>query len=130
MGAVCHYHYVTVTYLGNARRCRWCGGRFVASAGPGRPQVYCRPSHRQRAYEARRLAAEHRLSEDDVLVSRHSFEQVRDVLYRIESALQDVDADLASGANPDEYRRALWHLYEAAADARVLAFEPKAIGET
>jgi hypothetical protein len=49
-------------------------------------------------------------------------------LYRIEAALQDVDADLAAGANPDEYRKALWHLYEAAADVRGVSFEPRAIG--
>lgn len=100
----------------------------MAPPGPGRPQVYCRPSHRQRAYEARRVAVEHRLSPEDVLIARSSFEAIRDLLYRIESALQDVDADLGSGADPDEYRRALWHLYEAAADARSFAFEPRAVG--
>jgi hypothetical protein len=60
-------------------------------------------------------------------MSRSSFESLRDLIYRIEAALQDVDADLASGAEPEEYRRALWHLYEAAADARSLTFEPKAV---
>lgn len=62
-----------------------------------------------------------------MLISRTSFEHIRDLIYRIESALQDVDADLAAGAEPEEYRRALWHLYEAAAEARSLAFEPKAV---
>ena len=100
----------------------------MAARGPGRPQVYCRPSHRQRAYEARLVADEHRLSPDDVLIARSSFEAVRDLLYRVEAALQDVDADLAAGAEPDEYRKALWHLYEAAADARAFAFEPRAVG--
>jgi hypothetical protein len=91
--------------------------------------VYCRPSHRQRAYEARLVAVEHRLSPEDVSrLSRSSFEAMRDLLYRIEAALQDVDADLAAGAEPDEYRKALWHLYEAAADARAFAFEPRAVG--
>jgi hypothetical protein len=74
------------------------------------------------------VAIEHRLSPGDVLIARSSFEAIRDLLYRIESALQDVDADLGSGANPDEYRRALWHLYEAAADARSFTFEPRAVG--
>lgn len=90
--------------------------------------MYCRPSHRQRAYEARRIADEHKLSEDDVLVGRVSFEAVRDLLYRIEAALQDVDGDLRQGADPDEYRKALWHLYEAAAEVRTFTFEPKAVG--
>jgi hypothetical protein len=62
------------------------------------------------------------------LLTRQAFEHLRDLLYRIEAALQDVDTDLATGADPDEYRRALWHLYEAAADARSVTFEPKAVG--
>ncbi len=90
--------------------------------------MYCRQSHRQRAYESRKLAADHQLGSDEVLISRTSFEQLRDLIYRIEAALQDVDTDLASGANPDEYRRALWHLYEAAADTRSFSFEPRAVG--
>lgn len=109
------------------RRCKWCGGRFEVDSGPGRPQQYCRQSHRQRAYESRKLAQQHRLGDDEVLVARASFEGLRDFIYRIEAALQDVDADLASGADPEEYRRALWHLYEAAADARSIVFEPKAV---
>lgn len=109
------------------RRCRWCGGRFSVAPGPGRPRLYCRRSHRQRAYEARNLAAEHRLTADDVLISRAAFEQMRDLLYRIEAALQDVDADLAGDTPPEEYRQALWHLYQAAADARSFTLEPRAV---
>lgn len=70
----------------------------------------------------------HRLGEDDVLVSKASFEAMRDLMYRIEAALQDVDIDLGSGADPEEYRVALWHLYQAAGDVRAFSFEPKAVG--
>jgi len=111
-----------------SRRCRWCGGRFAVGTGPGRPQVYCRPSHRQRAYEARRLADVHRLDADDVLMARTAFEGVRDLLYRVEAALQDVDADLADTSSSEAYRQALWHLYQVASDVRTFSFEPKAIG--
>lgn len=110
------------------RRCRWCGVRFESGPGPGRPPAYCRRSHRQRAYEARQVADAHSLGPDDVLMTRSTFGQVRDLLYRIEAALQDVDRDLAAGADPDEYRKALWHLYEAAGSVRSLTFEPRAIG--
>ncbi len=48
-------------------------------------------------------------------------------MYRIESALQDVDGDLRSGADPEEYRKALWHLYRAAGEVRTVSFEPKAL---
>lgn len=109
-------------------RCRWCGSSFVQTPGPGRPRRYCRKSHRQRAYEARRLAAAHRLGPDDVLVSRDAFQGYKDLLFRIEAALQDVDQDLAEGVDPSEYRRALWHLYRAAAEVRVASLEPRAVG--
>ncbi len=75
------------------------------------------------------MAAAHRLGPEDVLISRQGFLEVRDLLYRVEAALQDVDQDLASGADPDEYRKALWHLYEAAGAVRTVGFEPRAIGD-
>ena len=98
------------------------------ASGPGRPPRFCRRSHRQRAYEARNLAEAHALGDDDVLVSRTSFEQLRDLLYRLEAALQDVDNDLANAADGDAFRDALWHLYRTAAAVRAVSFEPRAIG--
>lgn len=61
-------------------------------------------------------------------MARSTFEDLRDLLFRIEAALQDVDTDLADGADSDEYRRALWHLYRTAADVRTVTFEPRAVG--
>ncbi|MDX1448954.1 MAG: hypothetical protein R3246_07785 [Acidimicrobiia bacterium] len=113
----------------SSRRCAWCGASFPVPGGPGRPPRFCRRSHRQRAYEARRLAEAHGLGPDDVLISRGAFDELRDLLYRIEAALQDVDTDLAGGADSDEYRQALWHLYRTAAAVRTVSFEPSAIGE-
>jgi hypothetical protein len=95
--------------------------------GPGRPPEYCRRSHRQRAYEARRLAARHRLGSEDVLVSRSTWEAIRDAVYRVEAALEDVDHDLA-GADDVDHREVLWHLYRSAADLRRLSLEPRALG--
>lgn len=63
-----------------------------------------------------------------MLLSRSVFQEVRDTLYQIEAALQDVDGDLAGGADPEEYRKALWHLYTAAGAVRTIGFEPKATG--
>ncbi len=75
------------------------------------------------------MAEAHRLGPDDVLLSRHGFLAIRDLLFHIEAALQDVDQDLAAGADPEEYRKALWHLYEAAGGVRAVSFEPRAIGD-
>lgn len=75
------------------------------------------------------MAESHGLGPDDVLLSRGAFEELRDLLYRIETALQDVDGDLAGGADSDEYRQALWHLYRTAAAVRSVSFEPRAVGD-
>lgn len=110
------------------RRCLWCGGAFRAPEGPGRPQTYCRRSHRQRAYEARHLAVSQGLGTDDVLMSRANLVELRDALYQLEAAMEDVDNDLTEADNPGRHRSALWHLYGAAANLRGVRVEPKAVG--
>jgi hypothetical protein len=49
---------------------------------------------------------------------------VHDRLYRLESALEDVDADLAANAGPKAYREAFDHLYESAKDLVGVVVEP------
>jgi hypothetical protein len=118
-----------VTDYGDAEeRCAWCGRRFAQSPGPGRKRRYCRPSHRQRAYEARALAKTHALAEGQVLMAAERLDAIRDLLYRIEAAMDDVDADLASDDSPDGTRQALWHLYRACAEVRTISLEPLAVG--
>ena len=41
-----------------SRICEWCGQAFTPPARRGPPPRYCRPSHRRRAYEARRYGHE------------------------------------------------------------------------
>lgn len=124
------YYFVTVTQheFEAERRCRWCGVRFKAPKGPGRPQQYCRTSHRQRAYEARKTASAYQLGPDDILIDQATFQRLRDLLYQLEAALDDVDADLGdAGANGD-FEAAFEHLRTATLDVRGLGFEPRAIG--
>ena len=90
--------------------------------------MYCRRSHRQRAFEARHLAASHGLGGDDVLMSRATLSELRDALYQLEAAMEDVDTDLAEADDPDGLRAALWHMYGAAANLRGVRIEPKAVG--
>ena len=90
--------------------------------------VYCRRSHRQRAYEARYLARRHGLAEDDVLMARQTIADLQDALYVLETALEDVDADLADSADASRHTAALWHLYRATSGLRALRLEPKAVG--
>ncbi len=101
-----------------------------ASAGPGRPARYCRRSHRQRAYEARKEAQRRGLSPNEVLLDRHTWDRLRDALYRLEAAAQDVAVDIGSGRpTKGDYVEALAHLTAAVRDLQEVAVEPTAISD-
>src|SRR5262245_37423142 len=100
-------------------RCRWCGRRFgVRPGGRGRPQQYCKRSCRQRDYEARRRVAELGLSEGELVVTREELESLRDRLYVLECAVEDVERDLElRGDDPEDRERAFDWLLDAAKQA-------------
>lgn len=100
--------------VGTLRRCRWCGRPIDPRRGPGRPPEYCRPSHRQRDYEARQRAAELGLSETDLVVARQAINQLHDRIYILECAIEDVERDLADDDSPPAIKRALNWLLDAA----------------
>jgi len=103
-----------VTKPTGPRRCRWCGRGFEVLPGSGRPPEFCRRSCRQRAYESRRRSSELGLSESELVVTRAELDALRDALYVVEAAVEDVDRDLAAaGDDPDEVRRSLDWLLEA-----------------
>ena len=106
-------------------RCLYCRRPLTRRPGPGRPSRYCRPSHRQRAYEARRRAEVASLPRGTVIVSQGELDRLHDGLYALESALDDVRSDLADGPpTPAELRAALTHLQQAAEDLRGTVLEP------
>ena len=77
--------------------------------------MFCRQSCRQREYENRRRATELGLSESELVLTRTELDQLRDALYVLEAAVEDVDRDLADGGDdPAEVRRALDWLLAAA----------------
>ena len=96
------------------RRCAWCGRRFAARPGPGRPRRYCRQSCRQRDYEARQRAREVGLSETELVVARTELHQLFDQLWVLECAVRDVERDLAQARTAADYREALEWLLDAA----------------
>jgi hypothetical protein len=89
-----------------------------ATAGAGRPRRYCRRSCRQRDYEARRRARELRLDEDQLIVARAALDSLRDDLYVLACAVEDVDRDLADASTERDVRDALAWLLEAARPLR------------
>lgn len=106
-------------------RCAYCRRPLALRPGPGRPARYCRRSHRQRAYEARRRAAEASLADGQVIVVQAQLDRLHDRLYALEAALDDVASDL-SGTAPTAkaLAAALAHLQTAAEDLRGVVVEP------
>jgi hypothetical protein len=96
---------------------------MAPTPGAGRPRLFCSRSHRQRAYEARRRADLLHIPAGQVIVAEDDLARLHDRLYRLESAIEDVDADLASSHTVKAYREAFEHLYEAASDLVTVAVE-------
>lgn len=117
---------ITVTKL--PARCTWCGAAIPASGGPGRPRRFCKRSHRQRHYEARRLATAQGLAADEVLLGREVFDEWRDQLYLLESAIEDAEHDLGDAPSLREYTEAFQSLYAAATRLRGFRVEARALG--
>lgn len=98
----------------DTRRCRWCGRAFEVFAGPGRPRAYCKASCRQADYVARQRRDEVGLSESELIVARRDLDELRDKLYALEAAVEDVDRDLAEAESEQDLRDALQWLLDAA----------------
>lgn len=62
-----------------------------------------------------------------MLLTRTAWERLRDALYRLEAAAEDVAGDLAEGRPTEvDYLRALAHLTEAVRDLQEISVEPTA----
>jgi hypothetical protein len=107
-----------VTEPDETRRCRWCGRSIEQGSRTGRPALYCRPSHRQRDYEALARARELGLSESELVVARGAIDRLHDQIYILECAIEDVEKDLADDDSIDAVSRALAWLLEAARPLR------------
>ncbi len=104
-----------------AKRCRWCGRPFEVVGGPGRPRQFCKASCRQADYVARQRNAELGISEAELVVTRAALDDLRDRLYVLEAAVEDVDRDLEAADGEQDLRDALSWLLAA---ARPLCSQP------
>ena len=111
---------VTVTVVG---RCGWCGDPIE-----GRRRVYCRPSHRQRHYEARRRARGRRLGPDEELHSATAIRHVRDAILNLTWDLKALDED--PPLTISDHQAALEALTHAIKALAALPLTPHAIGNT
>jgi hypothetical protein len=96
------------------RRCRWCGRPIAVAAKTGRPREFCRRSCRQRDYEARQRSVDAGLSDGELIVTRQHLDALRDRIWILEAAIEDVERDLAGDPDPSEYADALQWVLEAA----------------
>ena len=69
------------------------------------------------------------LDSGEVLVDAAGLSRLRDRLYVLESALNDVEGDLGQPGEED-YKLAFQHLYAAAAHLRNACVQPKAVLES
>ena len=117
--------FVTVTKLGDVGPtvgeapavCRWCR-RPLAQLGRGRPREFCKRSCRQREFEQRRLAASHGIDEREIVLARTELDRLRDDLYVLACAVEDVGRDVTSTSTAAELRQALAWLLAAARPLR------------
>ena len=84
------------------------------ASATGRPRTYCRRACRQRDYEARLRARELGLSEDELVMTRAELDSLRDQLYMLEAAVEDVERDLAASPTKQDLRDAVEWIIEAA----------------
>lgn len=63
------------------------------------------------------------------MVAKSDLEQWRDAVYRLASAIEDVDQDLAAEASLKAYTEAFLHLHGASTEAARFTVEPLAVGD-
>lgn len=96
--------------------------------GVGRPRRYCKQGCRQQAHIARKLAGARGLGPDEILISREELEELQGLLYGLETALEDVESDLAgSQGDAKAYREALDWLVTAATPLAAFWLHPVAV---
>jgi len=82
---------------GTDKRCRWCRHVLASSTGPGRPKEFCSQRCRQWDWVSRQRASELALSENELVMTRAELDALKDQMYVLHCALNDVQTDLAAG---------------------------------
>jgi len=81
---------------GRDKRCRWCRHVLIVATGPGRPKEFCSQRCRQWDWVSRQRASELALSENELVMTRDELDELKDQIYVLHCALNDVQSDLVS----------------------------------
>ena len=84
--------------------CLWCGRELAVQEGRGRKRKYCGPSCKQRAYEQRNNVAGPAVAEGSVVLRPDRVDELRDELYALRCAAEDIRTAAVEGADAEEIR--------------------------
>ena len=82
--------------------CQWCGKELPPPEGRGRRRKYCSASCKQRAYEQRTHVAGTGIPAAAAILAPEKVDELRDRLYELRCAAEDVATAHREGANPAE----------------------------
>jgi len=94
---------VTISRTVSAPTCAWCG-KELAVSGRGRPRKYCSQSCKQRAYEQRHNVTGTSIPQEAVIIHPDRAAALRDSLFELRCAAEDIATATSEGAEPDEVR--------------------------
>ena len=109
-------HTQTPEVTADALKCRWCRHPLPPISGAGRRREFCSQSCRQWDWVSRQRASELALSEDELVITRTERDKLRDQIFVLRCAVQDVEQDLDPSIDPTtrDYKAALSWLLDAA----------------
>lgn len=79
------------------RRCRWCRKVILQTQRTGRPRQFCSQACRQWDWVTTQRARAANLGPDELIIDRGELDALRDDLYVLACAVEDVERDLAAG---------------------------------
>ncbi len=100
----------------NLAKCAWCRSPLPAQTGAGRPRRFCTQACKQWDWVARQRASELALSEDELVIARSELDALRDHIFILKCAIDDVEQDLDPAIDPTtrDFKAALTWLLDAA----------------
>ncbi|MEY4183660.1 MAG: hypothetical protein RIS07_63, partial [Actinomycetota bacterium] len=97
-------------------KCAWCRQPMPPGASSGRPRKFCSQACRQWDWVARQRAEELQLSEDELVIQRAELDRLRDQIFVLKCAIDDIEGDLDPQGDPTtrDFKAALRWILDAA----------------